>query len=352
MTASSTRTPACMVLQHTWPSLVAGVSVQSFGLVLVGRAAIGAPGGPPVLLLGAFAAILAFHTMLGYWLGRMLPPVVSVPSALFLSYVWLGFTWSVAYFPLRYLAGLALVSCCRIDQGMPIEAPVAAIAFSVPAALAFFLLAAVQGRDHRTRRRLLVRLTAAVLIAAGASGGLFLARHLGPQPLQPRDLAALTCEGSEPVVCLYPEQEDPGVRDVLKQAYANLSRTGILLAPSITASSRASTPDTYNMAVANNADANELIHSFSTAFFQPALIADCPTGAEQRRDTVNIIVSWLAMHAAQGITGANGIPFGFFQEGRDGAVALDSLDRAAEIEWIEYNRRAVLDCSRDPRPAP
>ncbi|WNY34082.1 hypothetical protein Q9Q99_00210 [Curtobacterium flaccumfaciens] len=72
----------------------------------------GAPGGPSPLVGLAFAGILFFHSCIGFALGRWLPPVVSIPLSLLVSYSWIGFTWSVDYFPLRYLAGLVMADCC------------------------------------------------------------------------------------------------------------------------------------------------------------------------------------------------------------------------------------------------
>ncbi|MET4781495.1 hypothetical protein [Glaciihabitans sp. UYNi722] len=350
--ATSSRPAFVVILQQIWPSLATAFGVQLFALLLLSRNTWGAPGESPIILLVAFAAILIFHTALGYCLGRLLPPVLSVPLALFVSYVWLGFTWSTPFFPLRYLAGLALVSCCRIDETMPLEAPAAAVIFSLLGAVAFTLIAARRWRGQRALTSIVLAGLATTLLGVGSVAGLNVARDLGPQPTKPREAAQLSCEGTSPQVCLYPEQDRTEVRTVLKRAYSNLARTGLPLAGSITASSEASTAATYNMAIGNDTTTDDLVYSFASSFVHPSVIADCPTGGKQRQASANVIVSWLTLEAARGIDKASGIPRGFFQEGRAAAISLTRLDPSEQVAWIEHNRRAILDCSTIPRPVP
>lgn len=347
---TTVRSPLSVFFQQTWPSLLAGLGVQAFAIMLMMRGAAVPPGPPPFLLLTAYVAIIAFHTALGYFLGRVLPVAVSVPLALFLSYVWLGFSWSVGYFPLRYLAGLALVSCCRVDQSMPAAAPLAAIVFSLVAAIG--LVVATLGRTQQNALSRWVTAGASLILIIGATSlGLNIARDLGPQPFEPRASADLHCRGESPQICLYPEQENDQTRELLTHAYRNVKATGIPLPPTIVASSRASTEQALNMAISTEQNPSMLIYSFSTSFLHPDLVGDCQN-YEERLAIASVIADWFNQVSADGILDDDALNYGGFIDGIDGARALRQLDPQAQVEWITANRTAILDCSAPLRRIP
>jgi hypothetical protein len=337
------RPHASIVLQQIWPSLVVGGLIQTFGLLLLSRDSIGAPGGPPMLLLLAFAVIIVFHTLLGYLLGRTLPTVLSVPLAVLISYVWLGFAWATPYFPLRYLAGLALSGCCALDETMPSAAPWAAIAFSAIAAAGFALFVII-----RARRTQIATAVAAIAIgtclATGAAAGVALADDLPGEPHQPRPVAELRCEGESPEICLYPEQESDQTRLVLTGAYDAIESAGLSLAPRIAASNQPSTTDTYNMAINFQPTADELVYSYATSFLQPTVVGDCEDDYEARMEAAAIVVSWLTAQAASGVEGASGLAYGFFGTGESGARRLQTLPLESQAAWITQSIPALYDC--------
>lgn len=346
------RSEPVLIVQHIWPSYVLGLSVQAAAFLLVARTTWGAPGAFRVDIFAGFAAIILLHTAMGYALGRRLPIAVSIPLSVLLSYVWLGFTWSTPYFPLRYLAGLAISGCCRADETLDSRALVAATLFSVGAAMALLISAAIKWRTGHQSHRIIGGGAALVLLAGATVSGLSAARDLGPFPVTTRSAAELTCEGSQPEVCIYPEQDRASARQVLVQAYTNLAHDGLKLPPRMTASPAASDASSLNMALRTDSSSDEIVYSLATAFLSPQLYAECSDGFEARGTNVNVIVSWLTSRASRDIPGASGVPFGQFGEGLDASHELQSLATPRQVAWIDYNLRALTDCSMEPTQLP
>lgn len=346
------RSEAALILQQIWPSYCLGLIVQAVAFLLVARTTWGAPGAVRIDIFATFAAIILLHTAAGYALGRRMPIAVSIPLSVLLSYVWLGFTWSTPYFPLRYLAGLAISGCCRTDVALDSRALLAANLFSVGAAMAFLVFAAIKWRTGNNGHRIFGAAAALLLLAGATVSSLSAARDLGPFPVTARNAAELRCDGSQPEVCLYPEQDRALVRQTLTQAYTNLNQDGVELPPRITASPAASDSTSLNMALRPHSSSDEMVYSFATSLLTPQLYADCPGGFEARNNNTNVIVSWLTDRASQGIRGATGVPFGQFGEGGDASRELQIVAMPRQVEWIEYNIRALTDCSMEPTQLP
>ncbi len=193
-----------LVVAALWPSLACAAAVQLAAVLILSRGTWGTAATDPftlVLLAGAFVAILVLHTAMGYLLGRHLPLAASIPVALLLSYSWLGFTWSVNWFPLRYLSGLVLADCCSVDTALDARAPLAAIVFSL--GMGLLLIAAAVIRSTESTARLAIRgstvaaaataVTVAGILIAGDLGSARRSRARVPRPHAPARLPPSAC---------------------------------------------------------------------------------------------------------------------------------------------------------------
>lgn len=246
---SAARGPLQIAAAALWPTVLGAIVIQIAGLLLVLGPTWAAPGRFPGEVLVSWAAMILLHTLVGYLLGRALPPMLSAPLALLLSYVWLGFTWSLPYIPLRYLSGLALSGCCAVYSSLPWQAPVATTLFSLGVALVLaWLAAAVRSRVPRLAR---IGISCAA-IGALAATSLIIARDLGPYPSPPRSANDTVCEDSHGYsVCLFPEQRAQAVADATETVGAalhKLSQAGI------------STPTRVTGALLGDGDATTLVY--------------------------------------------------------------------------------------------
>lgn len=338
-----------------WPSVVVAGIVQGLAFLMLAQDTWGAPGGVPILLPFAFAAIIFFHTAVGYALGRILPLPAGIPVALLLSYSWLGFTWSVNYFPLRYLAGLALSGCCRVDAQLDQHATLAALIFNLGAGIAVLLLTAMTAPRLIRPLTLVTPVAGLALLVASGIVGLNVAQPLGPYPSQPRDQAQLRCDDGQPSICLYPEldyRNDPAA--TIRQAAANLENIGVPVPNRIIASGQASTADTLSVALRPVMSPSAIIYSFSTAFLQPQLITNCPGGGSDGIKTRSLaaatIINWLILRSSAGI--ADTPPSSRYPDGAAPAQQLLTLSDAEQVDWYTHNLAALTDCSLTPTTPP
>ncbi|MBF4636265.1 hypothetical protein ITJ38_17780 [Agreia pratensis] len=334
--------------------LLAGI-VQGVAFLVLAQNTWRAPGAVPALVPVAFAAIVFFHAAIGYGLGRVLPLPAGIPAALLLSYSWLGFTWSVNYFPVRYLAGLALSGCCRVDAQLDERALLAAVVFNLGAGVAVLLLTAMTVPQLSRPMTLVTPVAGTALLVASAVMGLTVAQPLGPYPTAPRDTAELRCTDGDPTVCLYPEQtyqSDP--TETLRQATANLEKIGVAVPGKIVASSAASTPDTLNIALRPDMTSSAVVYSFSTAFLQPQLFTNCPgagsTGIKTRSLAAATIIDWLLARSSDGILDTP--PPSRYVDGAAPAKQLLTLSDTEQVDWYNHNLAALTDCSLSPTSPP
>ncbi|SKA85616.1 hypothetical protein SAMN06295879_0792 [Agreia bicolorata] len=338
-----------------WPSVLLAGVVQGIAFLMLAQGTWGAPGTVPVLVPIAFGAIIFFHTAIGYALGRILPLAAGIPVALVLSYSWLGFTWSVNFFPLRYLAGLALSGCCRVDSQLDERALAAAIVFNLGAGMAVLVTTAMTVPRVARPRTLMRPVVGTALLVASAIIGVAVAQPLGPYPTTPRDAAELRCQDGDPTVCLYPEQSyrsDPTA--TLRQASANLESIGVKVPDRIVASAAASTTDTLNVALRPDMTPSAIIYSFSTAFLQPQLFTNCPgagsDGIKTRSLTAATIIDWLLARSSEGILDTP--PPSRYVDGAAPAKQLLTLTDSEQVEWYKHNLAALTDCSLSPTSPP
>lgn len=203
----SVRAPASVVAVALWPSLVCAVLTQVLAVGVIAATDGGLEGDVPWGMVGAVAAMLFFHTCLGFVLGSILRPVFGIPVALVASYSWLGFTGTIDWFELRHLSGLVIETCCEYEQKPIAASLLSAGLFSLIGGFGLLLVSCAALRISG-RHDLLVGVTGVALVAGALAVGLAVATGLGPGSAEPRDPDELVCFAGEVTVCLFPEQVD------------------------------------------------------------------------------------------------------------------------------------------------
>ncbi|MBO9040622.1 DUF7224 domain-containing protein [Curtobacterium flaccumfaciens] len=344
---SSSRSSAAVVADHLWTPLAAGLLLQVVAIALMSRDTWGAPGGPSPLVGLAFVGILFFHSCIGFALGRWLPPVASIPLSLLVSYSWLGFTWSVDYFPVRYLAGLVIADCCSVETSLDVRAPIIATAFSLLAGCSLLVIAVARrssgDRAHRFGVQIGASSFAVVTLVALAAGS-----GLGAAPILGRPQAQATCSGAAPTICLFPEQRDTGNSEsVIRKAVENLSRAGITVPPTIRASNAPATADVLNMIVQVRMTDSDLLHSITTSMLGDAEVAYCGTEEDdtERRNDAAVANRWLIDVAAESIVNADHVEPALELDNPDVLRALRRAPAPAQAAWVTATVDRLTDCS-------
>lgn len=338
-----------LVAVRIGPVLVVAWAVQLIAFVMLSRWSWGAPGMPPLILGPTLAAIIFFHAALGYLLGRHLPMVASVPVALVLSYGWLGFTWSVNYFPIRYLSGLVIANCCSVETQLDLRSAVVALVFNLLVGTLLLVASQVRPRSFGGRgTRLYVTLGAAIAVVTIAS--LTLAGGLGSTPVRERPAAQARCVGTGPSVCLFPEQREPSdPTATIQRIAANLEAVGISVPKEVRTSNRESTMTTLNVVVNVGMSNADLVHSYTTSLLPPTIVAYCGSESDYnaRTRTAAVVDAWLIQHASAGVTNPQDVTPAV-PDGAAGLAALQRLDAAQQSAWIRRARHSLADCSTEP----
>jgi len=225
----SVRAPASVVTMALWPSLVCALLTQVFAVGVIAATGGGLEGAIPWGMVGAVAAMLFFHTCLGFGLGSILRPVFGIPLALVASYSWLGFTGTVDWFELRHLSGLVLETCCDYEEQPMAASLVSATLFSLFGGIGLLLVACVALRLAGRHDDLLVGTTGATLVVGAAVVGLAVATGLGSTSAEPRDSDDLTCFPGEVTVCLFPEQVEADERSTDRDVASLPTRVSALI---------------------------------------------------------------------------------------------------------------------------
>ncbi|MBF4609249.1 hypothetical protein [Curtobacterium sp. VKM Ac-1393] len=344
---SSSRSSAAVLADHLWTPLAAGILLQAVAVVLMSSDTWGAPGAPSPLVGLAFASILFFHTCIGFAIGRWLPPVASLPLGLLASYSWLGFSWAVDYFPLRYLAGLVMADCCSVETSLDPRAPIIATAFSALAGVGLLLIAAARrtstDRLHRFGVPIGVASFAVVTVIALVSGS-----GLGAAPITERPQSQSVCNGHRPTICLFPEQRTDGNSGaVIRKAAENLSRSGITIQPTIRASNAPSSPDDLKMIVQVRMTDADLVHSLTTSVLGDAEVAYCESEPEDtaRLNDAAVANRWLIDVAARGIVDADRVEPALEMDDHSLLRELRNAPASAQAAWVTATIHRLTDCS-------
>lgn len=343
-----TRSGTAIYWQRLWPSLALGAVLQAVAFLLAARASWGAPGIPNPWFFVAFMAVIAAHSALGLLLGRLVPLPIGIPVALLLSFGWLGFAWAVPFFPPRYMAGLSLSDCCRVQYAMDPRAVATTIVFNTAVFGVLFLCAASLATrlQRRTARRRAIASAAFVAIAVVVS--LAIAAPLGPYPTQPRAASDSHCEGDSPTICLFPEQErTAGLRETITTAITALKKTGANVPSRVDAAATTSTATTLPIGVGITSTPPIIVTSLANGFLQPSRYAYCSDekALQERQVASMTIVSWLVRHMATPETGVNPESVPGFKDGSGEITKVLQLPPAAQTAWVNKTLPALTDCS-------
>ncbi|WXF92394.1 hypothetical protein WDV91_07145 [Curtobacterium flaccumfaciens pv. flaccumfaciens] len=280
--------------------------------------------------------------------------MASIPLSLLVSYSWLGFTWSVDYFPLRYLAGLVMADCCSVETALDIRAPVIATAFSLLAGCSLLVIAVARRSSDDRARRFGLQIGASsfvviTFIALTAGSG------LGAAPIVDRPQAQAICSGAAPTICLFPEQRDSDdSQSVIRKAVENLGLSGITVPSTIRASNAPSTPDVLNMIVQVRMTDADVLHSITTSLLGDAEVAYCGTEEDdaERRNDAAVANRWLIDVAAEGIVNADQVEPALELDDLDVLRALRRASDPAQAAWVTATIDRLTDCSVGHIPVP
>lgn len=350
------RTRAMISFRLLLPSFVGAFLSQLFGLVLLVATSGGAPGRIPVEVVLAWAAILIFHISVGYLLGRRLPIAVSIPLSIFFSYCWLGFTWTVNYFPIRYLAGLIITSCCSVETTLDERAIVAVVVFSLLMSSAFLIFATVPPTGMHRSVVPLTGVTAIAFVVIALTVGLNVAQGLGPQPVVPRSKGDLICAGTAPTICVYPEQlqrDDP--RPTLDAAYKNLREEDIPLPAVVTSSNTKADHSSLRVVVSTQPTPPQLVYTLAAAMIPNDLAPYCGDGSDytKRLDVAAVATWWLEKIAAQGLVDGSSLPQpALTPESGRLIQGFSRLSNQQQRDWYLAASLTLSHCSSKPMEIP
>lgn len=330
------------------PTLVMGVFGVAAAVVSTAPAAVGAPGGPPLGMVGVYLAVMAGHTIVGYGLGRWLSPALALPVSLSGSYVWLAYPGAVEPFWIRHLNGLSFEDCCAIAYQPDNRAVLATVLFAVGIGVGTLI---ALGGSRLSRIGGAVSCTAVLLVAVTV------ASPLGPAVSGPRD-AAPRCAGQRPRLCLWPEQEQAreAIHPVLASAYSRLGEVGLTLPETVTSDVRA--------ADAKQSYAAEAVFiglparpgpQIAVMSLAASLVPDTPPACAAHESWPGAnnhaaLTVWVALAAGvPASTADSAAP----PELMDLVVRVrQQLDNEQQLAWYRANLVSMGDCTTQPRLDP
>ena len=334
------------------PSFVGAFVAQLFGTLLLGLISGGAPGRVPLEVVLAWAAILTFHLSVGYLLGRYLPMAASVPLSIFVSYCWLGFAWTVSYFPIRYLAGLIITACCSVDTTLDERAVVAVVVFSLPMSGAFLIFATVAPAGSPRRGVPLTGIAAIAFMVIAFTVGLSVAQGLGGQPVVPRNRGDLRCTGKAPAICVYPEQlEGSDPRPTLRAAYTNIRDEHVAVPATITTSNTNADRSSLRVVVTTRPTPAQLVYTTAVAMLPNDVAPYCGDGSDypKRLDVAAVATWWLQKVAAKGVVDAASLPQPHFTPDSERLIqAFSRLGGKQQRDWFLAASPTLWHCSSKP----
>ncbi|MEU6807734.1 hypothetical protein ABZ920_01650 [Streptomyces sp. NPDC046831] len=320
-----TRTFSGVSLAVLTPTLLLGALAVTVSLGLLLPQASGSPDWTVAAILGMELLVVAAHTAIGYVIGLKLPRLLAVPVALVGSFVWMAYPAAMNIFWVRQLNGTNLAECCALNQ------TAAPRSMAAPALVAIGLLLAAR---LVTARRKGVRIWAVGVLAAVVPVSAWIAHPLGYSAAKPRPVASRTCTGTQPRVCLWPEQHD-FASDVVAwatDAHARLAALGVTTAAEL--SPTTSTPTSND------------IRSLLASSALPRDIPECAKhGQWPGSQAFGPLSAWLTITA-----GADPQVVASRYAPAEAEVATRILQRPAraQMAWFEQNTKTLTRCDLTP----
>ncbi|MFF0226632.1 hypothetical protein [Streptomyces sp. NPDC004629] len=258
-------------------------------------------------------------------IGLSLPRLLAVPVALVGSFVWMAYPAAMNVFWVRQLNGTNLAECCALDQ---VAAPRSILA---PALVSIGLLLAAR---LVTVRQWGVRILAPVVLAVAVTVSAWIVHPLGYSAAEARSTALRTCSGTQPRVCLWPEQEHIA-GDIIEwatDARTRLAALGVHTAPELSPWKPMPASDDIRSLVAQSA--------------LPQDVPACATSGEWPGSAASgPLTVWLTLTA-----GVNSQAIASRYMPEEVAVATRVLERPrqAQLAWFQQNARTVTRCDLTP----
>ncbi|MCP9956798.1 DUF7224 domain-containing protein [Streptomyces sudanensis] len=319
------RTFGSVSLAALTPTLILGALAVAVALGLLLPQAAGDPGWTTMAVLGLELLVVAAHTAVGYAIGLSLPRLLAVPVALVGSFVWMAYPAAMNTFWIRQLNGTNLAECCALDQVVAPRSILAPMLVSIGLLLAARLV---------TTRRWGLRILAPVVLTVVVALSAWIAHPLGYGAAESRSTALRTCSGTQPRICLWPEQRDAATDIVVwaTDAHTRLASLGVTTATEL--SPRSSTP-TSN-------DVRSLVAL-------SALPEDIPTCAKygewpgsQAHGPLSI---WLAVTAG---TDFQVVASRYAPAEVEVATRVLERPRQAQLVWFQQNAKTLTRCDLQP----
>ncbi|GAA3164339.1 MULTISPECIES: DUF7224 domain-containing protein [Streptomyces] len=330
-----------------WPVLLPVLALGLLGMgVAVGFTLTeAAPTGglPPLGVAAMWLIVFLANAMAGFLLGRKLPLVIAVPLALILSFVLTAYPATLEPLWLRHMVTGGVDGCCSLDQTLnwrPV-ASTSVLALAVVLAAALALTA--------TGRRA-IRFGTTGLLAAGLLGSGALAYGLPATPTTPRSTAALTCSGSDPQVCVWPELSSdlPTIQRVAAGARQRLRHAGLSLPTQLTMAEHPGAGAQY-IGSWERATTDNVRIGIATGLLPANPPACAAKGDFPGEVAFGPLSAWLSL-----TTGASEdeVANRYGQQETALAARLRTAPAAQQRAWFQRNEPALHDCTTKPRLKP
>jgi hypothetical protein len=213
-----------------------------FGYLLVLTLALATSGLPTAFAADALLVPLSFFALalgalsVGLVFGILMPPAIGAPLVAVLLYAWYRMPESVGGSVLawRDVTGSGITQCCLWLDVVP--DPRAQLIAIVGGAAVTWIAAALMALQPGWKRAGASTL-AALVVVLGLTAAAPLVPQLGQRSVAQRPIAELQCEGTEPQICLWPEQQSEyrtGIREVITDAYRRGLAAGLPMRATVT----------------------------------------------------------------------------------------------------------------------
>ncbi|TLQ42048.1 DUF7224 domain-containing protein [Streptomyces marianii] len=335
------RSPLAITVPVLLPVAVMGTLGMVTALLLSASAADTGWGIPDLGVILISLTVITANTLAGYLIGRTMSGVLAAPLALIAGFFLNAHPSSWSIYWLRHLVGGGLDSCCAADTVLDDRALWSAAVFTVAVCLAATLT--IQRQGH------VPALAAAVVLAASGFGlAAYIARDLGPEPVQARDTSALVCEGQQPRICLWPEVDDqPLVHREAAKSVDRLRKAGVSMPATLTMAQHPS-PGTAKLGIPTNPRLADIPSGVASG-----LLPEPPTCALNGEpypaaEAAGPVAAWLYATAGEP---SDVVAGRFGPEEARLATAVMKQPRPAQLDWYERNRKALQSCSTPPQLA-
>ncbi|GAA0443611.1 DUF7224 domain-containing protein [Streptomyces olivaceiscleroticus] len=336
--------PAKGGLAIAWPLLLPVVVLGLLGMgIAVGftlTEAAPTGGTPPLGVAGMWLVILLANAMAGFLLGRKLPLVIAAPLALILSFVLTAYPATLEPLWLRHMVTGGVNDCCSLDQTLSWRAVVSATVLA-----AAVILAAALALTATSKRA--VRLGATGLLTVGLLGSGALAYGLPADPVNARSTTALTCSGSNPQVCVWPELSSdlPTIQRDAADARQRLRRAGLSVPVKLTMAEHPGAGAQYigswDQATADN------VRIGIAAGLLPANPPACAAKGDFPGEVAfGPLTAWLSLTAGASkgeVAGRYG------QQETALAAQIRTTPVAQQRAWFQRNEPALHNCTTKPQ---